>query len=220
MTGWRVLPEERTFLFSPIGLLPRDDLTGRAPVGNLRSWLDAQEAGGTWRGTDVKALVTHGGVITFPALGRRRAPVGQGPLRYRVRVEARHYIPNYRRDRDGIEFDAFPYDDANPPQNVPDLPETLVLMPAPSYPFPSHLVVLRGAVVDSAGGGVPDAEVSVAATRRTLTDARGCFALALPRPVGPATFTLDAADLRTGRIGAVTVPVIPGLAADIQIPIV
>jgi hypothetical protein len=219
MTGWRVLPDARTSLFSPIGLLPRDDLTGRAPVGTLRAWLDAQEPTGTWRRTDVKALVTQGGVITFPALGRRRAPVGQAARRYRVLVEAAHYIPSYRRDRDGIEFDAFPYDDANPPQAAPDLPEPLVLMPAPTYPFPSHLVVLRGAVVDSAGDAVADAEVSIAAVRRTLTDARGCFALAMPRPATSTTATLDAADLRTGRIGSVTVPVIPGLAADIQIAI-
>jgi len=79
--------------------------------------------------------------------------------------------------------------------------------------------VLRGAVVDSAGDGVPDVEVSIANTRRTLTDARGCFALAIPRPTAPATVTLDAAELRTGRIGGVTVQVIPGLAADIQIAI-
>lgn len=219
MSGWRILAENRTSLFSPIGLLPRDDLTGRAPVGTLRAWLDAQEAGGAWRPTDVKALVTRGGVIAYPALGRRRAPVGQPPLRYRVRVEASHYIPSYRRDRDGIEFEAFPYDDANPPQAAPDLPVRLALMPAPAYPFPSHFTVLRGAVVDSASNGVPDAEVSIANTRRTLTDARGCFALAIPRPTAPATVTLDAAELRTGRIGGVTVQVIPGLAADIQIAI-
>lgn len=219
MRAWRILPDGRTLLFSPIGLQPLDDLTGRAPMGTLRAWLDAQEAGGTWRPTDVKAVFTRGGVITYPALGRRRWPVGQVAMHYRVRVEAGHYIPSYRRDRDGIEFDAFPYDDANPPQTAPDLPDPLVLMPGPTYPFPSHLAVLRGKVVDSAADGVPDAEVSIATSRRTLTDTRGCFALAIPRPTAPATVTLDAADLRSGRIGSATVQVIPGLAADIQIAI-
>lgn len=219
MRSWRVLPDNRTSLFCPIGLIPRDDLTGRGPVGTLRTWLDAQEAGGSWRPTDVKALISRGGVITYPALGRRRNPVGQAAVRYRVRVEADHYIPSYRRDRDGIEFDAFPYDDANPPQIAPDLPQALVLMPGPTYPFPSHLAVLRGAVVDSAGDGVPSAEVSIATARRTLSDVRGCFALAIPRPTAPTTVTVDAADLRTGRVGGATVLVTPGLAADIQIAI-
>jgi hypothetical protein len=158
-------------------------------------------------------------VITWPALGRRRAPLGQPPAHYRVRIEADHYIPGYRRDQDGIEFDAFPYDDDNPPQSAPGMPDPLVLMPAPSYPFAGHLLVLRGVVVDAGGVPVPDAEVAIGTTRRTLTDARGCFALATARPSAPATLQVDAADLRSGRVGGAAVSYAPGLVASIQIAI-
>jgi hypothetical protein len=219
MRTWRTLPNEKSVLYSPIGLLPVDDLTGRLPVGNVRAFLDAQEAGGTWRATDVRAVVTHGGVITYPALGRRRAPLAQPPAHYRVRLEADHYIPSYRRDQDGIEFDAFAYDDGNPPHSAPDMPDPLVLVPAPSYPFAAHLLVLRGVVIDAGGSPVRDAEVSIGATRRTLSDARGCFALATVRPAAPTSIQVDAADLRTGRVGGAAVPFPPGLVTNIQITI-
>jgi hypothetical protein len=145
--------------------------------------------------------------------------VGQAPAHYRARVEAEHYIPGYRRDQDGIEFDAFPYDDDNPPQSAPGMPDPLVLMPAPTYPFAGHLLVLRGMVVDAGGAPVPDAVVSIGTTRRTLSDARGCFALATARPGAPTSLQVDAADLRTGRVGGATAPFPPGLVTSIQIAI-
>jgi hypothetical protein len=219
MRTWRELPDEKSVLFSPIGLRPVDDLTGKLPLGKVRAVLDAREPNGDWRATGVRPLVTQGGVIAYPALGRRRSPVGQPATRYRVRVEADHYIPGYRRDQDGIEFDAFPYDDANPPQSAPGMPQPLVLMPAPDYPFAGHLLVLRGIVVDAGGAPVRDAEVSIGTTRRTLSDARGCFALATPRPAAPTSIQVDAADLRSGRVGGATVPFPPGLVTSIQITI-
>lgn len=219
MRTWRELPDEKTILFSPIGLRPVDDLTGRPPLARVHAVLDAREPDGSWRTTGVRAMVTQGGVIAYPALGRHRSPVGQPPARYRVRVEADHYIPGYRRDEDGIEFDVFPYNDTNPPQSAPGLPQPLVLMPAPDYPFAGHLLVLRGVVVDAGGAPVRDVEVSVGTTRRTLTDARGCFALAMPRPAAPATLQVDAADLRSGRVGGAAVPFPPGLVTSTQIAI-
>ena len=219
MRAWRTLPDERTELFSPIGLLPVDDITGRSPVGALRAFLDAQQADGNWRQTDLRPVVTRGGVITYPALGRKRAPLDRLPSRYRVRVEAEHYIPNYRRDQDGIVFDAFPYDDSNPPQNAPSMPDPLALMPGPTYPFPGHLLVLRGMVVDGAGAPVRDAEVSIGTTRRALSDARGSFALSAARPTAPIVIQVDAADLRTGRVGGLAVQFPQGLVTNVQIVI-
>ncbi len=219
MRAWRTLPDERTELYSPIGLLPVDDITGRSPVGALRAFLDAQQANGSWRQTDLRPVVTQGGVITYPALGRKRAPLNQPTKRYRVRVEAVHYIPGYRRDQDGIEFEAFPYDDNNPPQNAPGMPDPLVLMPGPTYPFPGHLMVLRGVVVDAAGAPVRDAEVSIGTTRRALSDARGSFALSAPRPTAPTVIQVDAADLRSGRVGGVALQFPQGLVINIQIAI-
>ena len=219
MRAWRTLPDERSELFSPIGLLPVDDITGRPPVGALRAFLDALQANGSWRQTDLRPKITRGGVIAYPALGRKRQPLTQPPRRYRVRVEADHYIAAYRRDQDGIEFDALPYDDNNPPQSAPGMPDPLVLMPGPTYPFPGHLLVLRGVVVDAAGAPVRDAELSIGTTRRALSDARGSFALCAPRPTAPTVIQVDAADLRTGRVGGLAVQFPQGLVANIQIAI-
>jgi hypothetical protein len=217
MTSWNPMPGARSVLFSPIGLLPIDDITGRAPLGALRVFLDAEQGAGVWRKTEVRPLITRAGVITFPALGRKLAPLGMGPSRYRVRVEADHYIPNYRRDQDGIEFDAFPYNDSTPPASAPGMPDPFFLLPGPSYPFPAHLLVLRGVVVDAGGVPVRDAEVTIGATRRVLSDARGSFAISTPRPSTPGLIQVDAADLRTGRVGGTPVPFPPGLAGNVQI---
>lgn len=219
MRTWRTLPDERSQLFSPVGLLPRDDMTGRTPVGTLQVVLDAQDPGGIWRRTDVRAVLTQSGVITYPGLGRQREPVGLPARRYRVRVTAKYYIPRYRRDQDGVEFDAHPYDDHNPPASAPDAPSLLVLMPGPTYPFPGHLLVLRGVVVDASGVPVPDAEVSIGTTRRTLSDARGAFALATERPLAPTSIPLDAADLRNARVGSLAVQFPLGLVRNLQIAI-
>lgn len=219
MRVWQTLLKERTNLFSPIGLLPVDDITGRSPVGVLRAFLDAQHTNGSWHRTDQRPVVTRSGVITYPALGRKRAPLNQPPSRYRVQVEAEHYIAGYRRDQDGIEFDVFPYDDDNPPQSAPGVPDALVLMPGPTYPFPGHLLVLRGVVIDAAGAPVRDAEVSIGTTRRALSDARGSFALATPRPIAPTAIQVDAADLRTARVGNFTTQFPQGLVTSIQIVI-
>lgn len=219
MRAWRALPDERSELYSPIGLLPVDDITGRSPIGALRAFLDAKEATGGWRRTDVQPVISFGGVLTFPALGRKREPLNRPPSRYRLRVEADHYIARYRRDQDGIEFDAFAYDDNTPPQTAPGMPDRMVLMPGPTYPFAAHLLVLRGVVVDGTGAPVGDAEVAIGATRRALSDGRGSFALAAPMPTAPTVIQVDAADLRTGRVGGTAVHFPRGLMSNIQIAI-
>lgn len=218
MRQWNIFADEASELFCPVGLQPVDDLTGMRPVGRLQVWLDAFQDG-LWQSTGVSALITMSGVITWPALGRMRAPLDKPARHYRARVDAQYYIPRYRRDQDGIEFDAMPYDDSHPPASMPARATPLVLLPSPCYPFPGHLTIWRGAVVDATGKPVPDAEVSIAATRRALTDARGCFALPAPRLAAPAAVLIDAADLRAGRVGGIKVQFPQDVGSNVQIVI-
>ena len=203
--GWRPLAAETQRLYSPIGLRLVDEVTGAAPVGWTRAVLDVQE-GPAWRTTEIPAARTADDVLFYPALGRRRAATGQPPRHYRVRVEAEFYRPLYLATQDGIEFDAYPYDDSNPPTSYARLPQDVKLAPAPAYPFPAYVPVLRGVVVaPPANAPVRDVEVMLVNTERVLTDEGGAFAL-------PARFTapgvpvpLDAMDQRTGRTGSKTV---------------
>ncbi len=118
MIGWRNLPGEHTELYSPIGLRPVDEITGVAPLGKVRVNLDIKDGNGNWQITDIKPVITPGGVITFPGLERRAEVVGQPPRRYRIRLDAELYRPLYPPGTDGYEFDAFPYNDDNPPQKI------------------------------------------------------------------------------------------------------
>lgn len=184
----RPLPGERTELYSPIGLIPTDAFTGGAPIGRLRVFLDIRDPGGIWRQTKIEEVRTLGGAIAYPGLGRSaRVASPPAPLRHRVRLEAEFYQPLYHLTlpggtADGIEFDVFPYNDASPPPNAAKLSiaRNVMLAPATNYPFPHHVRVLRGVVLDRATNlAVPGAEVSWKPSEFVLTDARGTFALPL-----------------------------------------
>ena len=209
MTAWQAIPAERLMLYSPIGLRLVDDFTGRAPIGRVRVLLDRRDAAGGWEATDVQAVRTPSDVVTFPGLGRS-AQAGAPPTRYRVRIEATYYRPDYLMTDDGIEFDVHPYDDSTPPAAFPMLPQGLFLMPAPNYPYPNHVRVLRGEVRDAANDPVANAEVTESVNERVLTDARGGFALPLRWPPLSGAVPIDAVDHRpnpdrTGQI-IVTLP--------------
>lgn len=220
MRRWRLLPTERSRLYCPIGLLPRDEMTGGAPIGGVRAFLDIDDGAGGWRPTDIRARVTHGGVITYPGLGRTAQPTGKPPVNYRVRLEADHYIPYYRRMDDGIAFVAHPYDDANPPAAYADLPVEVMLTPGVTYPFEGHLLLIQGVVVDLASGApVRDVMVSYSNTRRALTGERGEYALAIPRVAFPATLQIDAADARGNRQGSATHQIPQDLGTSLEIAI-
>ena len=191
--GPRNLPGEGIELYSPIGLLPIDVFTGGAPIGRLSTLLDLLDEGGKWRGTDTNAVKTPGGVITYPGLGRSATAPAE-KRHYRVRIKADFYLPMFREHVDGVfdgEFDAFPYNDTNPPENYPKKPEgfpeylkkvllKLWLVPAPNYPFPPHVPVLRGIVVEKASlAPVIGAEVIWGNREKALTGDRGGFALPL-----------------------------------------
>lgn len=209
MTAWQPIPTERWMLYSPIGLRLVDDFTGRAPTGRIRVLLDRRDSAGGWEETEIQAVRTPSDVITFPGLGRS-AHAGDPPTRYRVRIEATYYRPDYLMTADGIEFDVHPYDDSTPPASFPMLPQGLFLLPAPNYPYPNHVRVLRGEVRDAANDPVANAEVTESVNERVLTDARGGFALPLRWPPLSGAVPIDAVDHRpnpdrTGQI-IVTLP--------------
>jgi hypothetical protein len=57
MSSSRHLPVEVTELYSPIGLLPIDTFTGRAPIGRVNAFLDSQKG---------RVLTATRGVFALP----------------------------------------------------------------------------------------------------------------------------------------------------------
>lgn len=208
MLRWHTLGDERMALYSPIGLKPVDRVTGGAPIGWLHVYLEVDDGTGGWRRRDVEAVMSPGSVISYPGLGRRAAP-GGAMRRHRVRVETQFYVPLYRATQDAIEFDVFPYDDVDPPQNLAAIrahqPSELVLAPSPQYAFSSHVPVLRGLVRDAAGAAVPDVLVADGTREQAVTDARGAFALPLRWARSNPAPVIKATDQRGGRAGSVTI---------------
>ena len=213
MIHWRLLPGETTDLYSPIGLRPIDDFTGRPPIGAIEAFLDVGDGGGVWRNTERKAKVSLGGLLIYPGLERRAEVVGLPPRDYRVRLSASVYRPWYRLNSEGIEFEAFPHNDTNPPTDYRVNPPQVItpqaqdvkLAPAVNYPFPTYVRVLRGAIVDSVGLPVSDVEVKRGMTERALSDERGAYALPLRWTPDGVLVAIDAVDHRTGRMGTINI---------------
>lgn len=202
MRTWRRLPGERSELYSPIGLRLLDEMTGGPPAGRTEAFLDIQEGAG-WRGTAIQAVRTLAGAVAYPGL-ERRADVSGLARRYRVRIAAELYRPLYLTIQDGLEFDAFPWNDTSPPQSTALHPQDVKLVPAPNYPFPPHVPVLRGVVVDTAKRPVADAEVMFSNLERVLSDERGEFALPLRFTALNVSVVIDALHQRTHRVGSIT----------------
>ncbi|CAB3778748.1 hypothetical protein LMG28614_00713 [Paraburkholderia ultramafica] len=191
-------------VYSPIGFRPIDELTGDTPLGNVTCSLFLEEAPGIWRLTDLRPVQSVSGVLTFPGLGRSAVVAGGLPRHYRADLDAEFYLPFYAAQSDGIEFDVFPFNDDNPPAQFSKIPQTVVLVPAPSYPFPAHLRVLRGVVRDAAGP-VANVEVVRGNTERVLSDAQGSYALPLRLTPDNVPATIDAIDHRANRHGQITI---------------
>jgi len=202
---WRLLTSERKELYAPFGLRPVDDYTGNAPLGWIRAKLDVSDGSGGWRETEIKSAVTASGALTYPGLERRAEVIGQPSRRYRVRVETQFYLPLHRTNTAGIEFDAYPYNDTNPPQQYAMLPADLILVPATNYSFPGHIAVLRGEVRDANGVVVADALVTEQNRERVLTDSRGSFALPLRWVASAGQATIDVVHARSGQVGAINI---------------
>ena len=208
MIEWRNLPGEHTELYSPVGLRPVDEITSVAPLGKVRVYLDIKDENGSWQITGIKPVITPGGVITFPGLERRAEVVGQSARRYRIRLDAELYRPLYPIGTEGYEFDAFPYNDDNPPRNIAlQVQDRLLLTPATNYPFPTHIPVLYGNVRDTTGLKVADVFVSDGATERVLTDERGAFAFPLRWVKKSLSFPIVAEDRKSNRKGMITIKI-------------
>lgn len=215
---WSVLPEERTRLYSPIGLRPLDDHTKRGPIGPVTARLDVADGTG-WRPTKIKATRTGSGYLTYPGLGRS-ADVSLLPFRYRIRIESDRYLPLYLRTDDGIEFVAHRYNDTNPPKKVIGGPEDLILVPGVDYPFEPHVVVLRGHVVElGTPTRVANVMVAQGCRERVLTNHEGEFALPLRWVKERGNIKVDAIDHRTSRTRTVTITLPDALGQDEKIEI-
>jgi hypothetical protein len=208
--GWRRLAGEDLVLYSPLGLRLIDDLTGRAPIGRVGAVLEIDDGAG-WRRVPRRPVITASHVLSFPGLGRS-AGTGVPASHYRVRLLPDLYRPEYRVTDDGIEFDAPPYSDVEPPVPLTAGAAEAVLLPAAHYPYPSHVPVLRGRVVDPAGEPVADALVPEGLRERVLTDERGAFSLPLRWVAGGVATPIQADDQRNARNGAILVT----LPADLQ----
>jgi len=203
MSSWATIAQERLMLYSPIGLNLIDDLTGKAPLGKFNITLEEQDSTGDWHETHTEAVRSLSNVLLYPGLGRS-ADVAATPVRrYRIRIENPRYRPDYLMTDTGIEFDVHPYDDDTPPAAAASHPMDVFLIPSASYPFPRHLRVLRGIVVDNIGDPVVNAEVVEGPRERVLTDMRGEFALPLRWTALSALVQIDAVDHRTGQNGSI-----------------
>lgn len=213
MEGWQIIPEERLTVFSPIGLVLRDDFTGDPPALEVTAHLDFQDAQMEWHVTSIGDVRTPSAAITYPGLGRSANAAAVPVQRHRVRIESEFYRPDYLINADGIEFDVHAYDDQTPPAIVPGAPQTVFLLPSPRYAFPQHVRVLRGAVQDAAATPVANVEVSLGAQERTLSDERGQFALPLRWPALNGAAQIDALDHRTGLSGQINIALPGALSA-------
>jgi hypothetical protein len=218
MRTWRTLPEERTRLFAPIGLRLVDALSGGGPLGWVRPELD-ERVGNQWSLSPARLVVSDGGIVTAPGLGRTARPAQAQPRHFRIRLAAEHYRPLYRATLDGIEFDAEPYDDTTPPQAHATGATDAPLLPSAGYPFPVHLRVIRGVVLDPQGDPVEDALVEdVPPLTAALTDGDGAFALPLlaAQDGNPATVQATA---RGGRQGTLQVTLPADLGHNLTITV-
>jgi len=215
VTRWVQITTESTKLYSPIGLRLVDDFTGAGPQGRVDVFLDARDASGGWSATGIAAVKTLSGIVSYPGLERHAVVTGLPSRHYRVRLVAEFYVPLYQRNLDGIEFDAFPYNDEHPPSTVNMGTQDAVLTPAPNYRIEDHVAVLRGVVTDASNKSVPNALVTQGSKERVLTDSRGTFALPLRWVAANTPVPVDAVDERTGRTGTVTIQ-LPGSLSKSQ----
>jgi hypothetical protein len=217
MRRWRIAAGERRSLYSAVGLRLIDLLTGGLPVGWVQASLDLLGGAG-WQPAPGKLLLSTSGILTAPHLERTAHP-GAVPRRYRIRLTAEFYRPLYQVTLDGVEFDAFPYNDNVAPASFARTTTETLLVPSPAYPFPPHVPVLRGAVVDPAAAPVEDAVLTDPGTERAVTDARGAFALPLRTAAPGAPITITATHPRSARTGSiqVTLPADVGRSQTIQV---
>ena len=190
---------EHSLLSSPIGLQVIDSFSGATPLTAYRTAIDVQ-VGADWVETPIKPTLTPSGVLTLPGLGRRANPtVNNLQQRYRLRIDADEYIPDYRRTVDGFEFLVPPYDDVTPPAIPNANIRILALNPAPNYAYSGGVRVLHGVVRETNGNPVRDAVLEFQGLDRAMTDDRGEFAFGLRRAPAGGPVVIDVHHDRTVR---------------------
>lgn len=222
----RLVPVERSVLYSPAWFIPFDDHARRVRSAGVTVELDRWTDDG-WVPQDTVAVRTPSAAIAYPGLGRRADASAARPERHRARFAAAGYQPLYPADDEpfsaglgGVEFLVHPYDDDSPPA-VQTAPRLVRLLPGVSFPYPPGLRTVHGVVLD-AGTRAPVANALVEARgrtsrdgvpwhERTLSDATGAFRLALrwegekaDEHAAEETFLLQATE-RPGRTGSLTV---------------
>jgi hypothetical protein len=206
MTAWRRTHEVLDRRASQIALRLRDEFTGAAPIGRWRVTLEARDPSGAWHATGRRPTLSTSQVVTYPGLERRARAAGLPARSYRVLLDAAYYFALYASPASqGVEIAVQPFDEQNPAPLLA-APTDLLLLPAPTYPFPSHVRVLRGRVrVQGTNDYVAGALVSEGTRERVLTDANGAFALPLRWPPADAAGLAIDADDRAGRTGGILV---------------
>ncbi|MEV4319023.1 carboxypeptidase regulatory-like domain-containing protein [Actinocrispum sp. NPDC049592] len=204
----RLLPLERSSLFSPAWLIPFDEYN-QVVRGIVRVSVDRWD-GAEWRPADAQVVRTPSGAFAFPGLGRRFT----APVRHRVLLSSPGYQPLYPADDVafdagvvGVEFVVHP----DPPA-VGASPRLVRLLPDVTFAYPPGGRVVHGVVRDAnTQAPIVNALVSAAGQvdqvqwrERTLSGAAGAFRLSLRWPADGGPVAVSATD-RPGRGGSVSV---------------
>lgn len=194
-----------------------DHLTQSAPLGSPRVVLEREGPAGQWRPVPRQATLTPSGLHTWMRLEHRRFALGAPPVPHRLSVDSELYVPGFRETQDFELFSLQPYDGQSVPAPVAQAPLRVLLYPSAAYPFEHRIPVLRGSVVSEDGKPVRDARLSHGQDERSLTDAKGQFALPL-RFVRPGPAVVRVRD-RQGHTAteSITVPLSLSTAVTIKL---
>jgi hypothetical protein len=190
---------ERTVLYSQIGLRLVDEFTGGPLQHRVDARISFQDGAGNWQPLPLEPVPSPSGNLLYPGLGRSATFGTAVMVRHRVQLESDYYRPEYLRNADALEFDVHPYDDANAPAVVPNVPQTVLMLPSTTYPYAGFVRTVRGMTLDGLGDPVANVEVTSGTTERVLSDERGVFALPLRWAPLSGGVIIDAVDHRTGR---------------------
>ena len=197
--SWTPIAAERTVLYSQIGLRLVDEFTGGPLQHRVAAHISFEDSAGNWQPLELEPIPSPAGNLLYPGLGRS-ASFGTAPMvRHRVQIESDFYRPEYLRNADALEFDIHPYDDANPPAVLSNIPHTVLMLPSVTYPFAGFVRTVRGRTLDNLGDPIANVEVTAGTTERVLSDERGVFALPLRWAPLSGAVIIDAVDHRTGR---------------------
>lgn len=218
MTGWQVLAAARRVTYCPVALALRDEFTGGNPVTEPELLLDRQ-VGTQWLPSGIPPVRTGAGIFVWPGLGRSFDPAAAPLARVRARIALAHQIPLYRAADDGIEFDVPAYNDANSPAVSTLMPQIVLLLPGPSYPFSRNLRVLRGRVLDPGGEPVSDALLVADGVERAMSGSGGAFSLPLRWQPSGGNVAIDVTHPRSGMAALVAATLPADLAGSFDITV-